>query len=418
MPKIEIATVKPAYFYSSKDRRVNAHGGKGSQRASLDLSGVTGKKNKGASGGGEDSAGPASHDSGKMVDSGAAANAEGDPLMVPEKETQAPIMATGRKPAFSIGNSANGNIDLGSLLSERTNAAFDATKPVGGDNVPFQPTTGLGGWFRRAFGDQSNEKNLQAQGQQGARWEAEKALKDQQAREDARDMNKFNQQLAIQTNADEERKAERAAAQKMHEEDRDAAQRRWASTETANIYDREQADIDRNLNRTATTNHQRAMEDLAKQELEIKKKLAEAKGDPTPHVTALQDGSIVIAGPNGVNMFDKGTQDVGNIKGRPAYFGPVNMYGQKPPLPKGPPATGAPAAAMPQEQAPAVMPIPGGVMPPNQRIPVVDPAEESMDPYELQAKLPQTGTMVDYSGNTRRAPKFLAPTFQGWRIGQ
>jgi hypothetical protein len=61
---------------------------------------------------------------------------------------------------------------LSSLVGNpKANEAFDATKPIGGANVPYQSAGGL----QRFFGNQANQLNLGAQQAQGAKWEAEAA---------------------------------------------------------------------------------------------------------------------------------------------------------------------------------------------------------------------------------------------------
>ena len=88
---------------------------------------------------------------------------------------QETIVNQARAPRFAIGNPNVGNIDLGSLLSAKPTKGFDPNAPVGGANVPFQETKGVGGFFRRMFGDTANEQNIAAQQQQAAEWKAEGA---------------------------------------------------------------------------------------------------------------------------------------------------------------------------------------------------------------------------------------------------
>lgn len=89
---------------------------------------------------------------------------------------QEAIANQARMPRFAIGNPNVGNIDLGSLLSAKANPNYDPNAPVGGANVPFQETKGIGGFFRRMFGDTANEQNVAAQEQQKAEWKAEDTL--------------------------------------------------------------------------------------------------------------------------------------------------------------------------------------------------------------------------------------------------
>jgi len=110
-----------------------------------------------------------------------------------------------RAPRFSIGNPNVGSIDLGSLLSAKPTEGFDPKAPIGGANVPFQETKGVGGYFRRLFGDTSNEQNVAAQAAQGAEW-----------KQDTR-----------------EQKAEDRALNRMREGDK-PTQARFEATQTSN----------------------------------------------------------------------------------------------------------------------------------------------------------------------------------------
>jgi hypothetical protein len=66
-------------------------------------------------------------------------------------------------------------IDLSFLVPERANKSFDPSKAIGGENVPYQESKGVGGFLRRMLGDESNKQNIEAQQVQGAKWEAEAA---------------------------------------------------------------------------------------------------------------------------------------------------------------------------------------------------------------------------------------------------
>ncbi len=70
---------------------------------------------------------------------------------------------------FTVGNSARGNIDLGSFVSARPNQ--DALAQLAQDPLaqvdPYKATTGVGGFFRRLFGDDANERNEAASAQRG-----------------------------------------------------------------------------------------------------------------------------------------------------------------------------------------------------------------------------------------------------------
>ncbi len=94
-----------------------------------------------------------------------------------------PNMQSGIVPGrnrMSIGNSARGNIDLGSFLSARPNQ--DALNQLAQNPLaqvdPYKATTGVGGFFRRLLGDDANERNEMAAGQRGQML-AQKWLMDQ-----------------------------------------------------------------------------------------------------------------------------------------------------------------------------------------------------------------------------------------------
>lgn len=99
-------------------------------------------------------------------------------------QSSMPNMQSGVVPGrnrMSIGNSARGNIDLGSFLSARPNQ--DAINQLAQNPLaqvdPYKATTGVGGFFRRLLGDDANERNEMAAGQRGQML-AKKLLMDQQ----------------------------------------------------------------------------------------------------------------------------------------------------------------------------------------------------------------------------------------------
>ena len=98
---------------------------------------------------------------------------------------QMPNMQSGVVPGrnrFTIGNSARGNIDLGSFMSARPNQdalAQLAQNPLA-EVDPYKATTGVGGFFRRLLGDDANERNAALAEQQG-QLRLQKWLMDQQA---------------------------------------------------------------------------------------------------------------------------------------------------------------------------------------------------------------------------------------------
>jgi len=89
-------------------------------------------------------------------------------------ETQQPIENRGGSARYMI-QGGGPRIDLSFLVPERANKSFDPSKAIGGENVPFQESKGVGGFFRRMLGDESNQQNIAAQQAQGAEWRAEAA---------------------------------------------------------------------------------------------------------------------------------------------------------------------------------------------------------------------------------------------------
>lgn len=75
----------------------------------------------------------------------------------PHAPDAAPLIAPvgGQMPKFSMGNSANGNINLGSILGSRANPSYDPNNP--GATLPYQNP----GFFRRLLGDNGGELNQQ-----------------------------------------------------------------------------------------------------------------------------------------------------------------------------------------------------------------------------------------------------------------
>lgn len=294
--------------------------------------------------------GLASHETGTMVDSGGAANVEGDPLMVPAKESQSALHTTAAGPSYTPGSLMD--IITRNKTGEQ-NPGFNPEKPIGGDNVPYKETTGAGGWFKRVFGDKSNQLNAEAQSQQAANWRAEKALKDQQAREDARDMNKFNQQLAIQTNSDQARSDERAADRAARKEEQDEDRRRWAATETSNIYERENAEIARNAAAAAAKeqndrmyNLHKAANDLAKTKLTNEQQEAANRVD----VREGKDGTLTFVKGGNIYQYQNPQAPTKFAPGRVGGIRRVSLDGSSLPAsgandPQVDPATGKPIGA-------------------------------------------------------------------------
>lgn len=84
-------------------------------------------------------------------------------------ETQQPIESRGSSARYMI-QGGGPRIDLSFLVPERANPNYDPNKAIGGENVPYLESKGVGGFFRRLLGDESNRMNIEAQQAQGAEW--------------------------------------------------------------------------------------------------------------------------------------------------------------------------------------------------------------------------------------------------------
>jgi hypothetical protein len=129
----------------------------------------------------------------------------GEDPNAPRVETQQPIENRGSSARYML-QTGGPRLDLSFLVPERANEAFDPSKAIGGENVPYQESKGIGGFFRRMLGDESNRMNIEAQQAQGAEWrEAEKETKAEE-----RLLNRIREQNEpIQKRFDEEMKYRR-----------------------------------------------------------------------------------------------------------------------------------------------------------------------------------------------------------------
>ena len=96
--------------------------------------------------------------------------ASAQPQMI--TETQQPIENRGDSARYML-QTGGPRLDLSFLVPERANEAFDPSKAIGGENVPYQESKGIGGFFRRLLGDESNRMNIEAQQGQAAEWKAD-----------------------------------------------------------------------------------------------------------------------------------------------------------------------------------------------------------------------------------------------------
>lgn len=106
----------------------------------------------------------------------------GEDPNAPRVETQQPIENRGSSARYML-QTGGPRLDLSFLVPERVNPAFDPNKAIGGENVPYQESKGVGGFFRRLLGDESNRMNIEAQQAQGVEWKADaKAAKERAER--------------------------------------------------------------------------------------------------------------------------------------------------------------------------------------------------------------------------------------------
>jgi hypothetical protein len=96
---------------------------------------------------------------------------------LPLAEGQAAIAQQGASPRYDAGSL------MGLVSSLRSpgeaNTAFDPSKPIGGENVPYKGTSGIGGVFSRIFGNRANELNVEAQQLEAAQMQ-DKAAKEEE----------------------------------------------------------------------------------------------------------------------------------------------------------------------------------------------------------------------------------------------
>lgn len=336
---------------------------------------------------------------------------------------QEAILNQARAPRFAIGNPGVGSIDLGSLLSAKPTEGFDPKAPIGGANVPFQETKGVGGYFRRLFGDTANEQNVAAQQAQGAEWrEAEKeAQKEERLLNRMREADKpqalrFERQMAANEEENRRRDAregERLGLTKQQIED--------ARLDRIERLKGEQADREARIEDMRTRN---ALADYTIGQNQLKSN--------QPSMIGLSGGGLGVMDPRSgsISIVNQGTAGFGD-----KFPGTAPSTRQVYPQPKAPAGSGAqvdratgntmggrlPAEA---ETDTVVTPPRNPMMPmdesnrPSQRM-VPTQEEESIDPYQLQRTTPSMGTMMEPSGTAaRRRARYLSPNMPGWSLGQ
>jgi hypothetical protein len=358
----------------------------------------------------------------------------GEDPNAPRVETQQPIENRGGSARYMI-QGGGPKIDLSFLVPERANKSFDPSKAIGGENVPYQESKGVGGFLRRMLGDESNQQNIAAQQAQGAKWEAEAAeqKKEERLLNRMREGDKPTQSRFEATQASgRESEANRVAAENKRLE---LEGKRVGLTERQI----EEARLDR-IDRLKGEQEDRAarIENMRTQN---------ALADAAFGRSMLPSAQAISTGQGGVLMYDpRSGQPIGTFssptmgekidpKTGAKSYGPTGG-GYEPYVPKAKvPANLGGATVnradgstlggpLPVDAGTVVTPPRNPMMPmdesnrPSQRmVPVQE--EESIDPYQLQRTTPSMGTMMEPAGDTlRRRARYLSPNMPGWSLGQ
>jgi hypothetical protein len=281
---------------------------------------------------------------------------DGDNAPMRTKDQPA-ITAQGRSPRYDAGSI------MGMISSLRSpgeaNTAYDPSKPVGGENVPYKPTTGIGGVLSRFFGNQANEMNVAAQEQQAA----EKLAKDTKEADRLAGIETYRTQRNIDKEIDDARDDKRNQQAITMFDKAQAAQREVLKLQNdytkANTAEEQQnilarMNVAHNNAMALQTNALAATEKNIGLQQNFQTKLANFNAQlqgwqDANKITNLGDGFVARGGE--VYGLNKGTPDIGTIKGTPP--------GVTPPL-MGPRAQGA---QVPQMDVGGTAPSMGAVTP-------------------------------------------------------
>jgi len=359
----------------------------------------------------------------------------GEDPNAPRVETQQPIENRGGSARYMI-QGGGPKIDLSFLVPERANKAFDPSKAIGGENVPYQESKGVGGFLRRMLGDESNKQNIEAQQAQGAKWEAENARTKERAER--------KQDLLEEIDAREKGTNKRfdTTEARLTKSDETAARERQL--------DRDRAFLEGN--RTWISNEDKARReearDTATQGFQARTVTLAEENAKKPRFQTVPDGKggvVVIDETTGMLKGNLRAPTLGEIQDPKYPKDPTKkIIGTVPggwedyaPKAKAPPnpnpgggggvdrGTGATLGGpLPTDAGTVVTPPRNPMMPmdesnrPSQRmVPVQE--EESIDPYQLQRTTPSMGTMMEPAGDTlRRRARYLSPNMPGWSLSQ
>lgn len=359
-------------------------------------------------------------------------------------ETQQPIENRGGSARYMI-QGGGPKIDLSFLVPERANKAFDPSKAIGGENVPFQESKGVGGFLRRMLGDESNQKNIEYQQAQGAEWrqdakeqKAEDRILNRMREGDKPTAERFTKQLAENKAIRDEEYATRLrergedTATRKGEREQDRVDRLARETEAEKVRIQERQDrLAQQLQENAFRDTQIGFQQTALNKPRFKitptgqggaivfnesegnpvgtfspptmgekvdpktgaKSFVSMEGGYKPYVAPVK----APINPNpGSNQVNRGTGGTGDTLG-------------------GPLPTDTEAVVTPPRNS--IMSMDESTRPSPRMVPVQE--EQSIDPYQLQRTTPSMGTMMEPAGDTlRRRARYLSPNMPGWSLGQ
>jgi hypothetical protein len=237
-------------------------------------------------------------------------------------DRQEAIANQSRMPRFAIGNPNVGNIDLGSLLSAKANPNYDPNAPVGGANVPFQETKGIGGFFRRMFGDTANEQNVAAQEQQKAEWKTEDTLAKRRAEKKA----DLEEEIRLREAGPTSRFEKTEARLIKSEADRVAAENKRLELEGERLGLTKQQIEDARLDRITRLQAEKEERDMRIENMRTQNALADAAFGQSllksnqPSMTGLPGGGLAVMDPRSgsISIVNPGTQGFGTMPGTPS----------------------------------------------------------------------------------------------------
>ena len=241
----------------------------------------------------------------------------GEDPNAPRVETQQPIENRGSSARYMI-QAGGPRLDLSFLVPERANEAFDPSKAIGGENVPYQESKGIGGFFRRMLGDESNRMNIEAQQAQGAEWRAEAAeqKKEERLLNRMREADKPTQARFEAT----QRAAEKAEANRL------AAENKRLELEGERLGLTKQQIEDARLDRIERLKGEQADREARIEDMRTRNALADYTVGQSqlksnqPSMIGLSGGGLGVMDPRSgsISIVNPGTPSFGNMPGTPS----------------------------------------------------------------------------------------------------